>query len=641
MKNGNKNTVKILTYINIMLAAFTISKNIDKQQEENLYYESEIVIEELTKKQISDYINNNSNLTLDEKIFLYDTHIILLENAEYIVVEQVKYFLENVDLNYGNLSGGLAGTYQPGEELIEIRDEELEEKSYSVLLHEILHGYTYNLNYTSTSSRYLNEIYNEICTVEYAKELGIPTNPTLYDLDLIIGYVLAEIIDIDVINKYKFNADFNIIENELLKIGVEEKVINDFYNTLNTLYYLRITLRDVTSLDDIYLNMFKVLENFYEAKYNESILDNIEILFLIKNTVLDNEMVTDKVDRYIENTIYYEGKYSIEDNMIFFEEKELSVEYKELFNNTKGYEDHKQLYYGYERIIDNNLSPDADFKIFSDNFYNAIMENDNLSESEKIVVEVTLPFINNYFKYLNKEEIINIISTLDIEYISESVLSKYDANDNVIIINKNEDIISTRELLFGNIIKLYTNKEEDYNGYIYDVANEMFKCEYYPYMNPTFEAENLFENDMHIAYFVHELLGVEFLYEYKFNPSNISLINYLLELGLKEKEIGELINMLDELYIIKSEGSNNESMSNFIYKFYEFLKLYSNEHGSYSNELERAAFLAKRRIEINYTISTSEETVVFNDKLYLLDEINVFEKYSYSENNLFDIRVRK
>ncbi|MFI3261126.1 MAG: hypothetical protein R3Y13_05395 [bacterium] len=636
----DKLPIKIMSCINVLLVTFIISKDINENKVENTQYDEGLMIEELTKEKISDLIDSNSNLSLDEKIFLYDTYIVLLENSEEIVYEQVKNFLENVDFSYGSLIGLTSGSYSKTEELIKLRYEHLTEESYSTLLHEILHGYSYTPNDKTRVSPYLNEIYNEICKVEYTKELGIKSNPTSYDQDLIIGYILAEIIDINVVKEFKFNSDFDIIKNELLNIGAELEDIEEFYNLLNDVYSCRIIARAYNALDSIYLKMFRVLDNFYKAKYEESILENIEILFLMKNTVLDNEYVSQRVDNYSKNTLYYEGKYNIVDNFIKYNESELSVEYKELFNNTPGYEEHKYLYYGYERTIDNNLSPDSQFTVFSDNFYKTVAENENLTEEEKNIIENTISFLNNYYKYLNAEDILEILKTIDIKYDIKNDASRYYENSNILTINRSEENCD-RELLFGEIIQLYKSNNEDYNDYVYDLSSEMFKGEYYPYKNDNVQIDYIYEKDLHIAFFMYVLLGEEFLYEYKFNPSNINLVNRLYEEGLNEEVINELLNLLEELYVLKHKENNDQEMSKFIYKFYKFLLSKVRTDGFYSNEFENATYLTYRRIQINYTIDEEKETAKLNESIYFLEEINIFDKYEYGKNNLFNIRVRK
>lgn len=151
---------------------------------------------------------------------------------------------------------------------------------------------------------------------------------------------------------------------------------------------------------------------------------------------------------------------------------------------------------------------------------------------------------------------------------------------------------------------------------------------------------DLFEHDLHIAYFMYELLGEEFLYEYNFYPSSKTLEDKFISVGLTDEEINTLLLYLHELETVKYLENNQEEIEKLIYKFWEFTKAIRNDNLIVSSKKERAAFLAMRRIEVNYKIK-STGTVELEDENYFLDDVDIFEDYSTNRNTLFEIRIRK
>lgn len=576
----------------------------------------------LSEEYIAELINLNPYLSFEEKIFLYETKVVIIENMDYISLSQIEEFLSNVSLDYNYIEEGISGIYNDSEKNMKIVNSDLSEEALSILLHEILHGYTLRYDY---SSYYLNEIYNEICKKEYCDEVGIKSYLSGYDNDLIIGYLLEEIVGSEVIKYYKFNADFNVIKNSLLNFKVSESDIDHFYNELESLrVYSNRQIHEYSARKKTYERIFNLLNKFYTSKYNAEIVDNIELLYILENTVLETSKVTEKLREYAANSVYYSSEYSIFDEVYGYSESNFKICYKEIFNNTSGYDNYKFYYHNDEVIINNKLMSIDGFNSFHKDFIEAIENNENLEKMEKNLINDSIEYIHNYFEKLDTDNILDMIKDINILYNKTINQSYYDMESNIIYINKTRDE-SDEVSLFSELLKIYTNKKVIYNKYVYNVANEMFLSEYKKRMQLSNENFDLFEHDLHIACFIYELLGEEFLYEYNFNPSSENLYQRFISTGLtEEEEVSILILYLNELEDIKYGVNNQEEVEKMIYKFWTFTKLLCNNNSNASLEKEKVAYRTMRRIEVSYIIKGTE-TVVLSEKNILLMKLTYFK----------------
>lgn len=594
----------------------------------------------IIEDRVRDIINSNYRLTTDEKEFLYSSSIILLENSEYIDFDQVDNFLLRTDVSFESYDEFIQGRYYGGSQKIELMFDSLNEAAKPVYLHEILHGYSLIPN---KSASYLEEIYNEICTKEYCDELGIAPSVCGYDNDLVVGYILEELLGVEPIRNYKFKGDNDIIIDALLNIGALEEDITRFFNDLSTLSSFAIYgVDDIALKSKTHVSILECLDAFHIAKFGYAIYDNIELLSLMLNTNLHTSLIQEKIEEYIENSKYYNSEYSFNLNNDKFYTSSFDVTHKELFNNTNVVNENTYKYKDNAVIIDNDLDVDSEFSKFENKFTEALLNNGNIYDAEKYVIENTINFIHNNFEKFDKEYILDTVANLDIVFGDYGESFFIEEDKTLYYNNDGSDVLSSE--FYSEIIQLYINKENSYNDYIYDIANNIFTLDYSKNTMLFSDKSNDFTLDAHIAYFVYELLGEEFLYNYKFNPDKEVLHDHLINCGYEEREVLKLISIFDEFRTVKMSDNYENEIGAYIYKLYNFISSH-NLIGSINVIRESAELKTRKCIETNYIIDNNNETVVYNQDINLESNVNFFNEYKTGENYIFDtdyyVRSRK
>ncbi|MFI3260188.1 MAG: hypothetical protein R3Y13_00515 [bacterium] len=545
------NLIKICTEISKLISAAILIIMIKEELEEERVYE-----EYITAQGVEFLIKKNEQLTAEEIMFFYKSNIILLEHENLIDIEQLKKFLSNVSIEYNLEEDGISGTYNRKTDLIKVEEDEFIETKKSVLLHEILHGYTSSSNNTSV---YLNELLNELCTVEYCEVLDIEYFNSGYTKHLVIIYVLANIIEIETLQELKFSADLTNFKNELLSFGVTEKEYESFLNNLNGLWLSR--TKGEVFRTGLYIEMYDLLSSFYKKKYNKDIEYDIEIMLIMYDSVLSNETVEKAVKKYLdydenyENSGFYNNTYELKVINEGLYSKDL-IEKKEETSYV-----HKEE----EKEIDYNYLPTYEDVMFTDQFKEKISKNINLSFREQQLIYNTIYFLNDYREYVDEEEILKFADNLNFIYIKDMEgKATYNSKNYTLILDEN---IAGIQVIY-EILKTYTNNIEEINEYIYDISNNIFHLEYLVRSMGAF-TYNYFTTDFMIVEFLVNLLGEEFFLNYKFNPSDEYIYISLSNLGLNNQEITELLKILEELNSLRG---NEELELSVIKKMYPYIE---------------------------------------------------------------------
>ncbi|MFI3260199.1 MAG: hypothetical protein R3Y13_00570 [bacterium] len=608
-------------------------------------YAQGVEVNDLSQEKVKELLELNVNLTFVEKSFIYDTYIILEENAQYIGEEHVEDFLLNTNIEYKNDDDNFtkSGLYYYADHLIELSTSSINEEIEAIALHEVLHGYTDNIGSGTTdynriyNDTHLNEIYNEICTQEYIDELGLKRYVSMYDNDLIIGYVLESIVGNETIKKYKFNSNIDIIVEELENAGNSREDILLFFDNLTMIqHYLYLKNNNAELKQEFYLNVFDALNTFYQNKHGQNMLDNNEILLLLENTVLCNDLVKEKINEYVNNTKNLNPIYSLTDADYVYEPHKLSVEYKEIFNNTEGKKNNKFLYNNKEVVIKSDDVKNEELEVFNEKFINALINNQNLSNAEKYLVQNTLGFINENYQLLNQNYILEIVENLNI-VTNKYEDSSYFIEEDFTLYFNNTDSNLISSALFSEILQLYIANENSYSDYVYDVANNMYALSYG--VNTEFKSneKNDFSLDATFTLLVYYLVGEDFLLDYKFNPSKDVLYNKIMLLGYTEEEIIQILNLFEEVHKAKQSNNVSEEINACIYKLYNFLSTV-NPDSTCIRYKEWVECIMKENIENNYYIDHENKTT---EQIFYLgdhDEINIFGDYENGKDFAAHIR---
>ena len=235
--------------------------------------------------EISDAIKSNRHLTKEEKEFFLSNPKFFEDNASFWDYETVLNTLKNLKIVYTKEDDPtVAGYYNwTGEEKNTIKF--YESKKFSdvpkyLVSHEFLHTFT---NFSNNSFNNLYEIVNVVFNNEYFSQGNLTYDYTYHNLTKYL-YVLAEIIEPDVLRKYHANNDINyiiealgeIIPNQNTALSLLQDI--DFLGKLNLLTQEeQLALSEEAKLRDKMIT--STLEKYYEAKYQSSIVDNYNALY--------------------------------------------------------------------------------------------------------------------------------------------------------------------------------------------------------------------------------------------------------------------------------------------------------------------------------------------------------------------------
>ena len=311
-------TVNVSAFLNNNSLPMTFK---DYDDFEKGYKVSTIFREEIETYDNADYkwedikavIDNNQNLSKQEKEFLYHIREQLEDNLDYIDLAIIKRNLSEVKFVYHPYvesdeqelivcKGSYVnmGTYRnqidfygtaryPAESFNSISEAAAE--------HEVGHALTkYSLGYTypgfigdvKQTQYYLEDRHfdkiaegiNELFSREYSHISVFSEKSKEYQYLMPAIYTLCEVLEPEVLKCYKYNCNLYYITNALNKLGIPLEDIHDFYNAIN----LYITALDEVEEDKDYSlagdaakKAYHYLNEFYYTKYGKNIEDNLAL----------------------------------------------------------------------------------------------------------------------------------------------------------------------------------------------------------------------------------------------------------------------------------------------------------------------------------------------------------------------------
>ena len=285
-----------------------------------------------------DALKENTNLTYDEKKFLQRCSNELEENKEYINFDQVTRNFSELRINYHSCEGedGSIILYQLGgrysyigkeRNLIDLYGDffgktfcnDFSTCNESDLVHEMNHALSYQsplMNLPGTAGEIAEGIYllagvntgqllemsNELFSREYLDDFSNQGLTGGYQWIMPPMYALAEIIDPEVLRTYQFNTDNYYITKYLLSIGVPKEDIYDLYKSLDLAYGYEeknanpdATMRDYLNVRMNYKNIYRIIGECYECKYNRDMNEDLNMLLCFYNTEYVKEDYNEKI----------------------------------------------------------------------------------------------------------------------------------------------------------------------------------------------------------------------------------------------------------------------------------------------------------------------------------------------------------
>lgn len=272
---------------------------------------------------LKESIDNNDNLTEDEKMFLYNLKDEIDENINYIDIEQVKKNLNELKINYNvkseedskfeeNLiSSNIQGSYTiigRDRNIIDLYDNSFSYKAdfslsdKATLIHELNHllckrpEILYDKSFsgdikgciiknTNIYNNVLAEMVNEMFAREYSTYCG-NINFSGYDELMPVMYALAEIIDEDTLRRYKFDNDDYYINNYFKSLGIDDKYIYTLYKDLNL---IKSNTLEPTEKKYVYQEVYNIISLMYQKKYDDNMESDMVMLAYFYNTPYSNK----------------------------------------------------------------------------------------------------------------------------------------------------------------------------------------------------------------------------------------------------------------------------------------------------------------------------------------------------------------
>lgn len=269
----------------------------DSFDKEEAYSESEN-IEVFNFDDIVEAVNNNPNLTQEEKDMMLSNKKIYEDNYGYYNYDNLLNLLNTVKVNYIPEIGKVGGTYCISTNVMEVYGGTcFEEIKKSAFTHEFSH-LIQNTN-PNCGTSFFDEGINAIANHEYYhSEMN---NEGSYPFQRGVVRALDLIIGGDVFRKYYTNKDLNAIITELYKIYPDERKADEFislircYQTIFFSYMFDLELESYNfdkTMDEVAELILQDLSFYYETKFGRNVESDLIMLFFV-NTNLFYEKIVD------------------------------------------------------------------------------------------------------------------------------------------------------------------------------------------------------------------------------------------------------------------------------------------------------------------------------------------------------------
>ena len=250
---------------------------------------------DLTVNEVLEIIENNDNLTIEEKNYLIQYTDFISDKLPYIDQDDLVDSLKNMKINYYQYQEGfIRGSWHPfGFDMYEVKifdsistKEHLDATDYSVLRHEFFHIFTKKNNKPLLGKGFY-EFTNRVFANEYNYDEYY--DGSYYFLES-CGYLFLELFDSDIVKEFHAQEDYKVLTNELYKIIPDASMaINALskMDTLNSLYFDLNTEENedkkeemIKEFNEIKLSLKNDLKIYYETKYQKDISSNLYDYYL-------------------------------------------------------------------------------------------------------------------------------------------------------------------------------------------------------------------------------------------------------------------------------------------------------------------------------------------------------------------------
>lgn len=295
-----KKVISVLTASTFLLAmSIGIIKGASKVEYNNKNNYKEIDLEYSDRKleisEIINAINNNSNLTREEKDFFLSNFEFFYDNLEYLDYYAVLDNLNHLHIEYIEDECDQIGVYGDftynGIDKGRIRIYEAssfkDTKKYA-LSHEFLHAFTKNYY----DYNYIYEAIHVLFNNEYFGKNQILYD-SAYEILLKKTYILCELIDEDTLRKYHADNNTNYLVDGLMKIIPNQDMAIKLITDMDAI--CRIEMKQTQNSDEYYAYQEEILEKereiekilkiYYETKYKISIYEDNYIYYLFDSKV--------------------------------------------------------------------------------------------------------------------------------------------------------------------------------------------------------------------------------------------------------------------------------------------------------------------------------------------------------------------
>ena len=457
-------------------------------------------------------INNNENLSKEEKKFILDAYNdILYDKIDLIDYDLVNKRFEDLYIEYENeecKDGNLAGYYMPSTNFIHMYSSTgIEDTNKITLQHELFHVLQEKGHIHSGLFEPINDIlveeYHGVNEYEYYREYS-------WGYDEIKPYIyeLCELCGSDVLDEYNFKDNISLLKSKLMNLINDEEKYYELITNLDIIPKIIINKNGeysdrVSMLSYIYDNLNNILGEYVEAKTGKSRYSDLSYIINLYPNEFETLVKSENI-KYVKKPgrIYFNSNFKDNDYGDIYIEREIqndnNLNYLETLDYLKNKnmidaDDYKNLKKEYKLYLNKKISFDDlneylwdhDCGFYIDNEENMKIVFFELFEEQKIdssfldgKEEKMEECIDTNNKLLNKKvnysEIFNlkgyelksngITLELSINNKTYSINSKYSKEIvkylNKMIINNNYHNINFS--LNGNILSIYNN-EKVYN----------------------------------------------------------------------------------------------------------------------------------------------------------------------------------
>ena len=533
------------------------AKTIVRDNEVIEVYENQLSNKEKINN-LQNAILNNKNLSKQEKEFVLNDFDVIKEHINYNDYDDLLDVCKNMKIVYTQeINPSADGTWNPDDKTVTIyncKDFNEAIKSHKGVLHHELKHKNQNLN----KKEYHNGFYEpmtSILTNEYNgyKEYNY-INPSYcagYKEDFYYIRILSKLVSKDAMLKAYYQADYSQMKKEMMSIINDESKYYELLSSMDAALYENGLYKTVLS------KTIEILFNdYYKAKYNKSIYEDIEIM---QETCISELAKMFKDDFDLNGSIYYIINNAPIINKNIKSESKNNIVIKKVIegNNSMSFID------GMNYMKQNGMIDDNFYEKIC-NMYNNMIKNKTFADSLEIQSEISRygASINDYTKYTVSVGRIQEIRVGN-EYLKKNKQRFLNLMD-----DKAKDLIpldsdlylnyQTKSITYKTIRKgksKYTNINTDYGKYIYQsIFQVLYDDDLDNYSISINKKDNVLSIKLEMIYYKKP--GKTIAFNLDANTYNKVGINTILKNeGTRNKEVNtkvknymkQLINNSDEI----------------------------------------------------------------------------------------------